>query len=571
MSVDLNTRVERLETKCSPDSPLTTAELLTLFIYYCGVEDAFQSTYNSLNLHPPRGPSISPDTVAFTQFSRLGDVFTTFPLVKKIHEKYSPEKILFYTDSPYAEAAEMAGEVDRVISLPLSAWQADLEAGDFQFEQVRKWMNNQPEPDWIINCHDSLRSGLLTELLSPGASLGLRYDCGRGPLATGTLFSQWKIYLPYVLENNGLDPFDCPDQFKIPQQLLLRFGFSPDNSYRLSPPIRELPEEIDPEQLNVGLIPAAGWPSKQWPQEKLQKLVDLFQAREAMFYLFGAEDAVAVGRKLAGGRKNVVDLTGKTSLKETAAGLAEMKVVVSTDTGPLHLAGWLGCPAITLCGPTKIGPAGPKESVLLQGKVECAGCQSETCKRDDRQCLGKIQPEVVAELIRSYSNSGSLLNPVRDLAEKNGEINFYSRSADHPYRYSQIPEIYSGSHEIRSVLFSWLATYLIARLNTVFHPPSGNLLSEWSPAQLKDQVRWDEDLLAQEVEQLSDAHSRIKAEWKQKETKVDWEDNKPLGPFLSGLSMAAAGRRRNQNRVTRKYQQRALGYIEEFISEIRPE
>lgn len=541
---------------------------MQILLYHCVVESSFPGTTNNANLRPPRSGR-SPDRVGVFQFTKLGDVYTSLPLVRKIRQKYNRSQLLFFTDEKYATALDPVPEIDQVVTFPVRRWQKEIQAGTLEIQRVEEWLRNIPQPEMIFNCHDSLRSAVLTELLGPDVYAGLRYDRGEGLRVYGTLFSLWKIYMPYVVETNGINPYETPDILTVPQQLLLRFGFGPRNSYRLPAPRTEPPTEINDSGRNLGLILAGGWPTKRWPRRHLASFLDELAGSETDIYLLGGKDVTEAGQQLSTGREEVTNLTGQTSLAETAAVLEEMDLVISNDTGPLHLAGWLGCPVITLCGPTRIGAVGPGPGLILQGAVDCAGCQKNECKHDSLRCLEQVQPQLLVELEKRLRQGTSLSAAGRELAPEFDQVKFFLRESKTPYSYHQHSRTYSDRQEIQGVLYNWLATYLVSRLNETFHPPSGKLAGPSLVKSWHQQTETVPKKLEQQLQRLSESRRELEEKWQNNRDKVDWSEELPLGPYLAGLGMVAAGRRSKRQKTIRKYQAKALELIEEFIEMIK--
>ena len=94
----------------------------------------------------------------------------------------------------------------------------------------------------------------------------------------------------------------------------------------------------------------------------------------------------------------VQDLTGRTTLPEMVEGLRESQVVVTNDTGPMHIAAALKVPVVSLFGPTapeRTGPYGQLEHVL-QENLPCVPCLQATCRYSvPLACLRGLTPQHV--------------------------------------------------------------------------------------------------------------------------------------------------------------------------------
>jgi ADP-heptose:LPS heptosyltransferase len=95
----------------------------------------------------------------------------------------------------------------------------------------------------------------------------------------------------------------------------------------------------------------------------------------------------------------VLDLCGRTTLRQVAALAVESDLVVSNDSGPLHLASAAGCRVVglyTCTSPQLHGPYGP-DATAIQTKIWCAGSYLKTCPRLD--CMHELTPDRVWPLV----------------------------------------------------------------------------------------------------------------------------------------------------------------------------
>ncbi len=151
----------------------------------------------------------------------------------------------------------------------------------------------------------------------------------------------------------------------------------------------------------VVLHPGARWPSKLWPAAAWARLGDRL----------GADSGETPGLKLAitGSpadkwlaaeikqkmREPAINLAGRTSLAELAALLRRASLVVTPDTGAMHLAAALGTRVAALFGPTaswRTGPFGPGHVVVRLG-LDCSPCFKRRCPAP--RCLTDLAPETV--------------------------------------------------------------------------------------------------------------------------------------------------------------------------------
>lgn len=112
---------------------------------------------------------------------------------------------------------------------------------------------------------------------------------------------------------------------------------------------------IDLERPMIGLHPGGKDPAKRWPPERFAFVADVLASElDAQVIVTGGHEELQVAEQVAaemrGGRAHL--LAGQTSLGGLAALLAQLRLLVTNDTGPSHMAAALGTPSVVLFGPT---------------------------------------------------------------------------------------------------------------------------------------------------------------------------------------------------------------------------
>jgi len=171
---------------------------------------------------------------------------------------------------------------------------------------------------------------------------------------------------------------------------------------------RRAPGAADAPFTLLGLNPGAEYgPAKRWPAEKFAAMARAVADRRPglVWLLFGGvrdESLCAEIARMAG--DCVLNLAGKTTLRELMALLKSCRVVVTNDTGPMHLAAALGATVVVPFGSTSpelTGPGlpGDPRHRLLRSEVVCAPCFRRSCPIDFR-CMAAIGvDQVVAEVL----------------------------------------------------------------------------------------------------------------------------------------------------------------------------
>jgi heptosyltransferase-1 len=153
----------------------------------------------------------------------------------------------------------------------------------------------------------------------------------------------------------------------------------------------------------AALIPGARWESKLWPAGRFAAVAD------ALAEEFGLRSVVVGGEGDAGlaaeiaavSRAPVVDLTGRTTLKQAAEVFRRCRVTIGNDTGPLYLSSAMGTPTVAVFGPTdsrRLGPYGDGHAKVV-ADVPCAPCRNRRCR--PLKCMAAIETERVVAAARA--------------------------------------------------------------------------------------------------------------------------------------------------------------------------
>jgi len=153
------------------------------------------------------------------------------------------------------------------------------------------------------------------------------------------------------------------------------------------------------------LHPGARWPTKRWPVECYQRLVQLLTAATPNLDLavLGTRDEAFLGSAIAQTNpQRCLDLTGQTSLTEMIEWIRQSEMLICSDTGPMHVAAALDKPVVAIFGPTEGRRTGPYRQIdrVIRVDLPCAPCFRSRCGNPNRlQCLREITPEDVFDRV----------------------------------------------------------------------------------------------------------------------------------------------------------------------------
>jgi heptosyltransferase-2 len=191
------------------------------------------------------------------------------------------------------------------------------------------------------------------------------------------------------------------------------------NPEKLAPQLFVAPEEIEAAKKKFGLDkitqpifglnPGAEYgPAKRWPVEKfIAAAKEIQQRTNCVWILFGGKGDLPLCERIESEIQNskfkIQNLAGKTSLRELMSLLKICRVVLTNDTGPMHVAAALGTPVVVPFGSTSpelTGPGlpGDARNHLIQSDAPCSPCFLRECPIDFR-CMNGIGVERVVEAV----------------------------------------------------------------------------------------------------------------------------------------------------------------------------
>ncbi|MDM7202846.1 MAG: glycosyltransferase family 9 protein, partial [Thermodesulfobacteriaceae bacterium] len=167
------------------------------------------------------------------------------------------------------------------------------------------------------------------------------------------------------------------------------------------------PPYFTPQRPYFILIPCARWETKIWPFDYWEKFLKLTEdlREEFEFYFVGGKeekDLIHFASAMSHKYKGVFNLVGKTNLRELTYIIRRSKLVLSVDTGSMHLASLLNKPIISLFGPTSEDRTGPwsEKFLVIKEQLSCQPCFKRECK--SKSCMLNIKPERVYQALKEF-------------------------------------------------------------------------------------------------------------------------------------------------------------------------
>ncbi|MEQ1898919.1 MAG: lipopolysaccharide heptosyltransferase I [Vicinamibacterales bacterium] len=322
--------------------------------------------------------------ILVVRLGSLGDIVHAIPAVAAIRRQWPSVRLDWAVAPEYRDLVGMVLGVDHVVPVDTRAWTGP--AGIVTALRALRLVGY----DAVLDLQGLLKSAVLARLVGGRRTLGFSRRDLREPAAARFYTDTVDVSQAAHVIDKGLalaGRLGCTN-------LARAFPLSvPD-----APDVRALVERTAPAGYAL-LNPGAAWPNKRWPVERFGELAIRLHAERGLrgVVMWGpgersrAEAVVAA----SGGTAEVAP---PTTFPVMAALGRHARLVVSGDTGPLHLAAAAGAPAVALFGPTRAERNGPwAEGDLSISRVDQCECVYERQCRRREPCIDTIGvDEVVA-------------------------------------------------------------------------------------------------------------------------------------------------------------------------------
>lgn len=338
--------------------------------------------------------------ILIVKLSAIGDVIHTLPALNAIRQKYPDAHIAWLVEEAAADIVEGHPALNRVLVSKRKRWVKGLWGKSCwnNIKEVFYFIKELRDTsyDLIFDFQALLKSGILICLAKGKRKIG--FDKGMEHMEHSYLFLNERIP-PVDMDNHALlrgmmllDALDIPAseiEYKLPVSEQDRN--MADNLLRQ--------HGVKDVKLLVVINPVAKWETKLWSEVKFAELSDTLISQYDVQIVFtgGPEDRKAIADIMILMKCKATNLAGETDLKTLAALYEKTDLLISTDTGPMHLAAAAGTPVVALFGPTapwRTGPFGDGHRVVRAG-LECSPCFKRRCKTTE--CMKLISVEKVLE------------------------------------------------------------------------------------------------------------------------------------------------------------------------------
>lgn len=329
------------------------------------------------------------------RFGGLGDILLATPTVRALARAYPGIVIDFVVGGGMADA--LAGH-----PLVRTVWVFDKRGRDARLDKFVPFLARlaRQQYDLTVNLHPSAKSFAMVAAshartrLTFRKQMAVREDTGRVAHATDDFLKELRPLGIVEAHDRHLD-FDVPAAARDALDALLRA------------------EGVEEGTRLLVINPAASRPLNRWPLARFAQIAARFAAVPGVrVVVTGAPssfqtvmdglDEISLARDVAQADRRILNLAGRLSVKEFGALLERASVLLTCDTGPMHIGSALDTPLVVLSGaadPDRTGPLNDDASVLIDRALPCVPCRDRICRRGDVKCMDDLSVDLVAQAL----------------------------------------------------------------------------------------------------------------------------------------------------------------------------
>lgn len=346
--------------------------------------------------------------ILIIKMSAIGDVIHTLPALNALRAHYPHAHITWLVEEAAADIVMGHPALDRVILSRRRQWVRQLKS--------RHWKSGLKGMCAFIKTLRDTRYDMVIDFqaLLKSAAMAL---LSRGTIKIGFARGMQHAEMSYLFYNEHIPAIDMEvHALKRGLLFLEAMGIpAPDVVYNLSIRNQERTQisrllaqnGITGTRKLFCINPQATWETKLWDNTKFAQLADELSKTYGADIIFtgGPEDISAIETIRTQMANPSINLAGKTTLKTLAALYDRVDLLVTTDTGPMHLAAALGTRVVAIFGstaPWRTGPWGNTCTVVRSG-VACSPCFKRQCPKIDdyMACMNAVS---VSDIENAFMN-----------------------------------------------------------------------------------------------------------------------------------------------------------------------
>lgn len=325
--------------------------------------------------------------------SSLGDVIHALPLLKALRDQYPDSKIDWVISSALVELLDKHPMIDDLIIINKDSWK-DIYRLPETLKEIKRLIRQLRARyyDMVIDLQGLLRSGIIAGITKSQVKIGFA-NAREG----SHLFYNKKILIKDSL--HAVDRYLGVVRAVGVEVREVEFPIVVDKD------AENRIRDITRRNQYVLVFPSARWLTKRWPMERFASLISEIKMP---VIISGSEDdqplcdnIIRLAKEI-NNSTDVINLCGRTRLGELIALINNARLIITNDSGPMHISAALNRPTVAIFGPTDPEITGPykwkeKNNIsVINAKVDCSPCRKKK-RCDHLSCMMKISVDGVRE------------------------------------------------------------------------------------------------------------------------------------------------------------------------------
>jgi heptosyltransferase-2 len=359
--------------------------------------------------YPPRRTVAG--RVLLVKTHALGDILMTTPAVRRLRRLLPGAELIYLTGESARPLLEGNPHLHRVVTVPEHQLLDRRPGAVLRTVRLIAGLGCETavlfHPAWPVH--------LLTRLARVPRRFGFD-DNGSGFSLTGPVTWRAPNDVHYVVEDYlRLASAAAGAEIEAPGPGDLEMELDPGDAGRAGADELIAARGADPGAGPIGMAPAGGVnprdrvAQKRWPTERFAKLADRLAGETGRpIWLFGSAGEAELVREVAGRMDHpAVDFSGATTLSTLAGLIGRLRLLVTVDSAPMHMARAMGVPVAALFGPSRASALieeAPAGVGVVQADLDCCPCYNNEPFPGCRQavsCMERIGVDAVYSLCRT--------------------------------------------------------------------------------------------------------------------------------------------------------------------------
>ena len=343
-----------------------------------------------------------PESILIVKLSAIGDVVHTLPLLEVLRKNLPQARIDWVVEEEAGQIILGHPMIDHVLVSHRKTWQKSVMRAGQRATALREMIQfvhklRAHKYDLVIDLHGLFKSGILTGLSRAKRKIGFT----GGKEGSSLFLTERPYYVNY--DQHALDRYlktiDYLGYKNYPWKGEIPVGQHDRDTIESF----MIENGLQKERI-VAVNPMARWRTKLWLPERFAVLADRVQTslNGKVVFTGSQQDRIVIDEIVREMKTTPLDLAGRTSLKALAYLYSQCYLLITTDTGPMHMAAAMGCPVVALFGPTapwRTGPYGTGHRIIRE-ELACSPCFKKQC--DQMSCMKDITVDRVFETVKEY-------------------------------------------------------------------------------------------------------------------------------------------------------------------------